>query len=638
MGSSPTARDRNSAATRIHIDRDRVLCDRLHERIRISNFGTRPVHLDLGLDCWADFRDIFEVRGVAALQRGRVLPPAALTDGFLFGYESVDGRWLRTRIVFDREVRLHGSRAHVPLTIGPGETEELNCTISVDQGEDGAPGEDAFLPASAAAHLSAWKESERRVADRVSLLKKIETSRPNFDAWLARSAADLAMLTVDLETGPYPHAGVPWFSAPFGRDALITALQTLWLDPRLAEGVLGFLADRQAKTEDPFRESTPGKILHEERRGEMSRTGQVPFARYYGGIDQTLLFVMLAGAHYRRTGDLDFLRRMAPHARAALRWAATHGDPDGDGFIEYARTSDRGLRNQGWKDSDDALFHADGQLCQGPIALVEVQAYHVAALRAGADIVDAIEGGGAGAPLRQQAEALVARIDAVFWDEALGGYAIALDGEKAPVRVLGSNAGHVLFAGAALPARVAPLARTLGDSHIATSYGLRTVARGAARYNPMGYHNGTIWPHDNAIIAAGLAANGFGAEAARITTALFDASTHFPLRRLPELWCGLDRADGASPVSYPSACAPQAWAAASPYMCLQACLGLRIDAVQGEVQVRQPRLPAGITDLTLRDLRIGANSLTLRFVRSEGDLAQMLVQRAPDGIRFSFKI
>src|SRR6056297_1466465 len=396
------------------------------------------------------------------------------------------------------------------------------------------------MPATAPAPIGAGRTAARPTR-RIERLSGIATSRPAFDAWLARSAGDLAILISDLPTGPYPYAGIPWFSVPFGRDGLITALQTLWLDPALAAGVLDFLAATQATGQDAFRDSEPGKILHEHRNGELARTGAVPFHHYYGGIDQTLLFVVLAQAYWRRTADIERLRRLAPATRAALDWAQIHGDRDGDGFIEYRRSAETGLRNQGWKDSDDAVFHADGRLCTGPVALVEVQGYHVAALRAAAEIFEALGEGDAAPGLRRRADTLIARIDEAYWDDALGTYCLALDAEGRAVRVSTSNAGHLPFCGAALPERLGRLFDTLASPQLRSGWGIRTLATSAARYNPMGYHNGSVWPHDNSLVAAGAARAGNPALARQITTELFEASCHFPEHRLPELWCGLPR-------------------------------------------------------------------------------------------------
>jgi glycogen debranching enzyme len=349
----------------------------------------------------------------------------------------------------------------------------------------------------------------------------------------------------------------------FGRDALITALQTLWLDPEIARGVLGHLAAHQATTNEPARDAEPGKILHERRQGEMAALGEVPFARYYGSIDATPLFVMLAGAYLQRSDDVETLRRLWPNVQAALAWITRHGD----GFVTYERRSERGLKNQGWKDSPDSIFHADGALAEGPIALCEVQAYVYAAWRAAADIARQL--GEPADAYGARAESLRRLFDEHFFDVQLGTYVIALDGAQRPCRVRTSNAGHALFTGIAHPERAASVVRTLMDPRSFSGWGIRTVAEGEARYDPASYHNGSIWPHDNALIASGFARYGFKREAAQILEALVDASTHFDGARLPELFGGVARRAGEGPTLYPGACSPQAWAAGAPLMLMR---------------------------------------------------------------------
>jgi glycogen debranching enzyme len=438
------------------------------------------------------------------------------------------------------------------------------------------------------------------------------------------------MLVTETPHGLYPYAGVPWFSTIFGRDGLITALQTLWVNPELARGVLQVLAGHQGVAFAPERAEAPGKIVHELRTGEMARSGEVPFGRYYGSADATPLFVLLAGEYAHATGDLEFLAGLWPNIDRALSWIDQTGDPDGDGFVEYATTDTRGLTNQGWKDSWDSVFHADGTPAPGPIALVEVQAYVYAAKRSIARVAAELGWEERARDLRREADELRRRFDEAFWCEAIQTYALALDGQKRQCAVRSSNAGHALMAGVAEPGRAARVAGQLLANGGFSDWGVRTIAEGEARYNPMSYHNGSIWPHDNALIAAGLAGYGFGEQAVALLTGLFQASLFVDLHRLPELFCGFDRRAGDGPTLYPLACAPQAWASGAPFMLLSAALGLKIDALKGELCFRYPRLPPYLGEVEIAGLRIGSAELDVRLHRYQDDIGINVTRREGD--------
>jgi len=588
-------------------------------RITITNHGQEPIPCSVELSFDNDFRDLFEIRGTQRAQRGTMLPVRGTEDGLILGYVGLDGVTRQTIIQVEPTPVLEHTSCHVSLNLMPNQPSDIvvtaGCARSRQTGALHAQFRDAMTDARAAIDV----EDER--------LCSIATSSELFNQWIQRSRADLAMMVTETQHGPYPYAGVPWFSTIFGRDGILTALSVLWGNPSLAKGVLLSLAATQAVEYDPARDAEPGKILHELRSGEMAALGEVPFGAYYGSVDATPLFILLAGRYYDRTGDRATIKQLWPHIEAALTWIDGDGDRDGDGFIEYARATDRGLAQQGWKDSYDSVFHADGRLAEGPIALSEVQGYVYAARHHAAELALALGDRKRCRELQRKAEQLHDAFEDRFWCDDLGAYALALDGRKQPCRVVSSNAVQCLISGIAVPERAARLAQTALSPEMFSGWGLRTVRAGEARFNPMSYHNGSIWPHDTALGALGLARYDRKDGVVRLVEGLFAAAQQFELRRLPELFCGFTRRTDEPPTRYPTACAPQAWASASVFLLIQAMLGIEIDARRKRVTFRQPRLPDSLDWVRIRNLVVGGAEIDVLCERRGEDAGVSVLRR-----------
>jgi glycogen debranching enzyme len=583
-----------------------------YQRLAVRNHGDRPLDLQIALHFDSDFADLFEVRGLERPRRGTVSRSVISPDQALLSYQGLDGATRRTLLTFDPAPNeLATTMASYRLTLAPGESKPIFLAVNCNAVRAQRPV--PFLRGLLAAHRE-LRAGTRGIAT-------VETSNELFNEILCRSAADLAMLVTDTPQGGYPYAGIPWYSTTFGRDGLITALQLLWCNPGMARGVLRRLAAFQAKSTDALSDAEPGKILHEMRSGEMAALGEVPFGLYYGSVDSTPLFVLLAGLYVERSNDEETLRELWPAIQAALAWIDGPGDADKDGFVEYFRQTEKGLANQGWKDSHDAIFHADGRMATGPIALAEVQGYVFAAKRLAARCAERLGHAERARELETQAARLAERFEAAFWCPEIETYALALDGEKQPCRVRTSNAGQVLYAGIASPDRAKLVAAGLLNPRFFSGWGVRTVARGEARYNPMSYHNGSIWPHDNALIALGLARYGLKRPVAQIAKGLFEAATYMDLRRLPELFCGFQRERRRGPTLYPVACAPQAWASATTFSLIEAMLGLEFRPATHEVFLRNPLLPQFLDEVILRNLSVGGSSIDLRVSRHGEDVS-----------------
>jgi glycogen debranching enzyme len=607
----------------LHIYRTKFLTDAAcFDRVCVHNYGQKPVDAELSFSFAADFADIFEVRGQKRDRRGVRLRDQTDRSSITLAYEGLDQILRRTRIeCTPLPCTVRSSEISVPIHLEP--QQEIAFSLNIICESDGTT-----------PHLADFEKTLHRITDErnSSPLAHVDiyTDNEQFNDWLNRSRADLEMMVTPTPFGPYPYAGVPWFSTVFGRDGIITALEFLWLVPSIAKGVLSYLSATQAKTIEPERDAEPGKILHEMRKGEMAQLHEVPFGRYYGSVDSTPLFVLLAAAYYERTADLEFLKSIWPNIEAALEWIDRFGDIDHDGFVEYARHTETGLLQQGWKDSQDSVFHADGELARGPIALCEVQSYvYAAKSRIAAAAADLGFHSKADA-LRAQAEQLKNKFQSAFWSDQLSMFAMALDGDKRQCSVQSSNAGHCLFSGIASDCQTRHTMNALLSPRLFSGWGVRTIASGEKRYNPMSYHNGSVWPHDNALIAFGVNTSREKDLALKIVSGLLDLSVFIELHRLPELICGFPRRAGKGPTLYPVACAPQAWAAGAVFLVLQACLGLSIHAKESRIYLHHTALPEAIPRVRVRNLQVANASVDLAFERYAETVGVDILRRSGD--------
>jgi len=587
----------------LHITRTKMLWQGVcYETLSFGNYGLSSIDVQFSVEYSADFADLFEVRGMTRERRG-VLQEATLERSRVrFDYTGLDNVVRRTQIECSPPPdSLSGYGLVFRYRLEPKEEREFHLTYSC-QISDAAVVQVDYSRARAAAETALTEQETPEC--------RISTSNEQFNEWLARSSSDLHMMFTATPFGVYPYAGVPWFSTAFGRDGIITALEYLWINPTIARGVLNFLAALQCRQTDAALDAEPGKILHETRRGEMAALGEIPFGLYYGTVDATPLFVMLAGAYFENSHDLDFIRSIWPSIALALEWIDRYGDKDDDGFIEYARLSAKGLIQQGWKDSWDSVSHKDGSLAGAPIALCEVQGYAYAAKRAGAAMSLALGQVEQSESLLVHAAQLKDRFHERFWCNDLSTYALALDGQKRQCQIKTSNAGQCLYTGIVDKRYAGKVADSLMAADSFSGWGVRTLAATEARFNPMAYHNGSVWPHDNALIAAGLARYGFKDEANRIFAGLFQASL-FVEYRLPELFCGFEKQNNNAPVPYPVACSPQAWSAAAVYALLSAALGLEIDGAASRLSFVRPVLPDFLDEIEIDNLKVGAGAVDL---------------------------
>jgi glycogen debranching enzyme len=593
----------------IYISRTKFLWKGVyHEKIKLLNFGLDPVDFSVEITFDADFSDIFEARGTVRTRRGRKNRPTHNNKHAELSYIGLDGITRKTIIDFSpAPYALNSSVASYRISLASKEEIDLQLTFGFIEDTE---------PYQVLDFDIAQGEMNAHMKGIGDFCAEIHTSNDQFNEWINRSKSDLITMSTHTPFGLYPYAGIPWYSTAFGRDGIITAMECLWVEPELAKGVLLYLAATQAKDFNDFQDAEPGKIFHETRKGEMAELGEIPFKLYYGTIDATPLFISLAGAYLERTNDLTLIKKIWPNIEKALYWIDHYGDIDGDGFVEYKTKSSKGLTNQGWKDSFDSIFYEEGELASDPIALCEVQGYVYDAKYRASEIAMMVGETDKAENLKKEAKQLKENFNKMFWSESKQIYYLALDGDKKPCNVISSNAGHCLFSGIATPERAMLTASNLLDENMFSGWGIRTISSAEARYNPMSYHNGSIWPHDNAMIAFGFSRYKLMNETARVLRAMYDASQQYNGKRLPELFCGFHRIKGQPPTSYPVACSPQAWSVGAVFMMLQACLGVKIDAASNAITFCHPTLPSFLKEITITNLRVNGKLLILQIRRT----------------------
>jgi glycogen debranching enzyme len=586
----------------IHVHRTIELHEQeMIQHITLASYHPRALRVTFSVRAAADFSDIFEIRGLERGERGQMLAPVRQPTVLTFRYQGRDGCVRRSEIAVSPPADAATAQGLAwELDLLPGQLMQMQIDITLHE--------------AAEPHDSMPHDAPRTGI--TVAMPEISGNNVFFNRLLTRGMHDLGMMCAQTAEGLYPYGGIPWYVCPFGRDGLITSLEFLPWFPDVARGTLAFLAHYQGKKLDEFTEEEPGRILHEFRHGEMAKCREVPFTPYYGTIDATPLFLITLESYVRWTNDLDFLRQLWPHAQAAAEWMIQYGDRDGDTFLEYDRKTEKGLINQGWKDSWDAVSHANGELAEAPIALCEVQGYAYAAYEAMRYLANRLHLPDDAAQWHAHAERLYANFWRSFWWEEEQTLYLALDRDKQPCQVVTSNAGQCLWTGIVPPRYAEPIIQRLRREDMYSEWGVRTLSARAVRYNPMSYHNGSVWPHDTALVGAGFARYGHKNEAGKLLENLFALSLHYERARLPELLCGFPRRQGFGPTYYPVACAPQSWAAGAPFLLLSALLGLQPDAEQGRLIVHKPHLPEFLNELEIKHVHLGGAQVGLHCLRA----------------------
>lgn len=611
----------------VYMRREQVLEGRvLHDVLYLHNFHVEKIRLTVEYSFDADFMDIFQVRGIVRGKSGTYYAPVQERDSSVFVYEGLDNKLRSTTVRFDPPpAQMRENCSSWTIELPPLGRSQIRIRI-VPRIADKTPhvsvGEFSRMEVSPAAPgqnlESALEELQDDLDGWLAECSRFSSDNDIFDAMLQTSIRDFYALQIRQPAGKMIAAGIPWFATLFGRDSLIASFETLILNSELAKGTLRVLAAFQGNRSSDERDEDPGKILHELRSGEMTNTGEVAFGRNYGSVDATPLFVILLSEYFRWAGDMDFLVEMKPHLRTAVDWLLDYGDLDGDGLIEYCRRSPKGLFNQGWKDSGDAIQHADGRIAQPPIALVEVQGYAIDAFARASSLFSLLGSHGRAETLQKKSQNLRVKLNQAFWMRDEGFYALALDREKHRVAVKASNPGHLLFSNAIEHGRAREVMSCLMDQDLNAGWGIRTLSQAEKTFNPMSYHRGSVWPHDNAIAAYGMALYGFHAESAQVLSSLYESAMCFRDYRLPELFCGIQRGRSDDPVHYPVSCSPQAWASGAMFLILTGLLGIRPDAHKREVKVINPHLPHFLNKLSIDELRVGKSRIWLEFLRRDG--------------------
>jgi glycogen debranching enzyme len=592
----------------VHIRREQLLASEIFfDRLTFENFNL--VHVDFQLEiCFdADFVDVFQVRGVARQKHGQYYAPIVRRDGITFVYKGLDNVIRQTRVKLapaPNEIR--DRSALWQLRLEPLKRVEIELQISpYVEGEESRAHNFDFQAQlrQRRSNFASWE------GDSTSF----SSSNEVFDAMMATATGDFHALQIPDGREHIIAAGIPWFATIFGRDSIIAAYQSLLLNPQLAADTLRVLARHQGKESNDWLDEDPGKILHEYRNGEMTRDGEMPFGPYYGSVDATPLFLILLSETFNWTADDQLVEELLPNAYAALEWIDKYGDLDGDGFIEYQRRSPKGLVNQGWKDSWDANMHRDGTVAKPPIALCEVQGYVYDAKFRMASLLRSFGDVKTADRLKREATELARRFDRAFWVPSRSFYAMALDSDKKPLEVIASNPGQLLFTRIVNRERARTITSRMMRDDMFNGWGWRTMSDDERVFNPLSYHRGSVWPHDNSLIAHGMALNEMRDAALRVLTSLYQAAQNFRDYRLPELFCGVQRRENDTPVHYPVSCSPQAWASGAMFLILASVLGIRPSAPRKELNIINPRLPEWLDHLHIRNMRIGAARVGLDF-------------------------